>query len=66
MPLRLAKALGLLPLDRAVAMEDRERQNFRDREKMVRLEREREHSTEKIKRKNVCVLKWASEFIINK
>ena len=33
---------------------------------MVELEREREHSTEKIKRKNVCVLMWASEFIINK
>ena len=56
----LAKALGLLPLDRALAMEDRERKRI--------LEIERERVQKKIKRERecVCFLKGASEFIINK
>ena len=68
MPLRLAKALGLLPLDRALAIEDRKRQRILEIERkwLGWREREREYSSEKMKRERMCVLKWASEFIINK
>jgi len=53
----LAKALGLLPLDRALAMEDRERHRILEIERrwLVWREREREYSTEKIKRKYVTM-----------
>ena len=62
----LAKSLGLLPLDRALAMEDRERKGILEIERRWLSWREREFRKIKRKRECVCFLKGASEFIINK